>query len=43
VREWRFTRLFDQVEQQKEQVRQALLKNDVDSEAERPVDESSVA
>jgi two-component system chemotaxis response regulator CheB len=43
VREWRFTRLFEQVEQQKEQVRQTLLKNDADSEPERPVDESSVA
>jgi two-component system chemotaxis response regulator CheB len=42
VREWRFTRLYEQVEAQKEQVRQALLKGEDDPEAERLVDKSAV-
>jgi len=43
VREWRFTRLYEQVKEQKEQVRQALLKGGEDTGVERLVDESSVA
>ena len=43
VREWRFIRLYEQVEEQKEQVRQALLKGGEDTGVERLVDESSVA
>jgi hypothetical protein len=39
LREWRFTRLLEQVVRQKEQIRQALLKDDQGDSADPPPDE----